>query len=292
MPRLSVIIPCYNSEATLGAQLAALEAQVCPYSWEVIIADNGSRDGTARLAASFASRIPALRVVDASARRGASYARNVGASASAGTALLFCDADDEMAPGYLEAMGRALESHDFVACRYDFLKLNRSWLASARGTQGQGSGLAGGYCHPTLPYAGAGGLGIAKAVHDRVGGFDLTLKAMAGQEDTDYCIRVQLAGTPLVFVPDATMHVRFRDTIGGVFNQAWAWAESGAYVQRRYAAAPRPASVARTSYDLARHLAWKLARVRSRADVAQWIWLAGWCGGLIAAARHMERPGA
>src|SRR5258706_1195295 len=182
-PRLSVIIPCYNSEATLGAQLCALAAQVCGYSWEVIVADNGSRDGTIRVANSFADRIPALRVVDASARRGAAYARNAGAEASRGTALLFCDADDEMADGYLAAMGRALETHDFVACRYDFRKLNRSWLAHAQGHEGQGSGPAGGYCHPTLPYAGAGGLGVARAVHDGVGGFDMTLKAMAGAEE-------------------------------------------------------------------------------------------------------------
>jgi glycosyltransferase involved in cell wall biosynthesis len=289
-PRLSVIIPCHNSEATLGAQLSALAAQVCGYSWEVIVADNGSRDGTIRVAKSFVDRIPALHVVDASARRGAAYARNAGANASRGAALLFCDADDQMADGYLAAMGRALETHAFVACRYDFRKLNRSWLAQARGDGGQGSGPAGGYCHPTLPYAGAGGLGVARSVHEGVGGFDLTLNAMAGQEDTDYCIRVQLAGTPLVFVPEAVMHVRFRDTIAGVFAQAWAWAESGAYVQRRYAPQEPSVSVARTGYDLARHLAWKLLRVRSRADVAQWIWLAGWCGGLMTARWRLEQP--
>ena len=290
-PRLSVVIPCHNSAATLGAQLSALAAQVCTYSWEAIVADNGSGDGTAAIAASFSDRIPMFRVIDASARRGAAYARNAGAAAARGSSLLFCDADDEMAEGYLEAMGRALEVHDFVACRYDVAKLNTTWLAHARGGDGQGSGLAGGYCHPTLPYAGAGGLGIARRVHDGVHGFDLTLQAMAGQEDTDYCIRVQLAGTPLVFVQDAVMHVRFRDTVGGVFAQARAWAESGAYVQRRYVPATAPQSASRTIYDLARHLAWKLVRVRSKADLAAWIWLAGWCSGLVAAQRRLEQPG-
>jgi glycosyltransferase involved in cell wall biosynthesis len=289
-PRLSVIIPCYNSEATVGVQLSALAAQVCRHSWEAIVVDNGSGDATSSLARSFADRIPALRVVDASATRGAAYARNAGARVAAGSAFLFCDADDEMAPGYLEAMGRALDTHDFVACRYDVTKLNTSWLASARGANGQGTGPAGGYCHPTLPYAGAGGLGIARAVHERVQGFDVTLKAMAGQEDTDYCLRVQLAGTPLVFVSDAVMHVRFRDSITSVFVQAWAWAESGADVQRRYAPQEPAASVTRIAYDLSRHLAWKLVRVRSRSDAAQWIWLAGWCGGLMAARRRMEPP--
>lgn len=289
-PRLSVIIPCYNSDATLGAQLEALEHQQCDWPYEVIVADNGSRDGSLALARAFGDRLPALRIVDASGSRGAAFARNAGAAAAHGSALLFCDADDEMAPGYLQAMGRALERHDFVACRYDFDKLNHSWLAEARGRDGQSDGPGRGYCHPTLRYAGAGGLGIRKAVHDAVGGFALDLRAAAGQEDSDYCIRVQLAGTPLVFVPDAVMHVRFKATVGGVFRQAWAWAESGAYVQRRYAEAPLPPPApARTALTLSKHLAWKLIRVRTRTDVAQWIWLAGWMGGLVAAERRMVR---
>jgi len=290
-PRLSIVIPCYNSEATIAEQLSALARQATRYSWEVLIADNGSRDNTVGVATSFSDRIPGLRIVDATANRGASYARNAGARAARGTVLLFCDADDAMADGYLEAMGHALEQHQFVACRYDFKRLNTSWLASARGNagDGQGQGLAGGYCHPTLPYAGAGGLGIIKSVHDAVGGFDMTLKAMAGQEDTDYCIRVQLAGTPLVFVPEAVMHVRFRATVPEVFKQAWAWAESGAHVQRRYVPDAVTPSFGRMAYDLARHLGWKLLRVRTRTDLAQWIWLTGWCGGLLSARRTEER---
>jgi glycosyltransferase involved in cell wall biosynthesis len=291
-PRLSVVIPCYNSAATLGQQLAALAGQTTRYAWEVLIADNGSRDDTVAIANAFRDRIAALHLVEATARRGAAYARNAGARAARGTALLFCDADDVMGEGYLESMGAALEQHPFVACRYDFRRLNTSWLAAARGGvgHGQSQGLAGGYCHPTLPYAGAGGLGVAKAVHDAVNGFDMTLRARAGQEDTDYCIRVQLAGTPLVFVSDAIMHVRYRDTVSAVFSQAWAWAESGAQVQRRYAPAPAAASFSRTAYDLTRHLAWKLVRVRSAADIAQWIWLAGWCGGVLSAHRTTEQP--
>lgn len=290
LPQLSIVIPCYNSEATLADQLTAIARQVTRYTWEVLIADNGSRDGTLAIAASFRERISTLRIVDATRTRGAAYARNAGANAALGQAILFCDADDEMGEGYLEAMGLALERDRFVACRYDFAKLNRSWLASARGNakDGQSSGLAGGYCHPTLPYAGAGGLGIAKAVHHAVNGFDMTLKAMAGQEDTDYCIRVQLNGTPLVFVPDAVMHVRFRDTVPGVFRQAWAWAESGAHVQRRYAPEAAAESFRRLAYDLTRHLAWKLIRVRTPTDLAQWIWLAGWCGGLLNARWTLE----
>lgn len=290
-PRLSVVIPCFNSEATIGAQLSALATQTTRYPWEVLIADNGSRDDTLAIATSFRDRIKRLEIIDASARRGAAYARNTGAKAAAGDSLLFCDADDVMGDGYVDAMGRALEANKFVACRYDFRKLNTSWLAAARGAQGEGQeeGLAGGYCHPTLPYAGAGGLGIRKSVHEAVDGFDMTLGAMAGQEDTDYCIRVQLAGTPLTFVREAVMHVRFRATVAGVFQQAWAWAESGAHVQRRYVPEAAATPFTTMTYDLSRHLVWKLARVRTREDLAQWIWLAGWCGGLLSARRTLGR---
>lgn len=46
-PKISVVIPCYNEEATIGKLLAALDAQTLPKSaFEVVIADGGSTDGT------------------------------------------------------------------------------------------------------------------------------------------------------------------------------------------------------------------------------------------------------
>lgn len=291
--QLSVIIPCYNAAATLGAQLASIAAQVCGSPWEVLVADNGSSDDSRAIALSYAASIPGLRVVDASAKRGAAHARNTGAAAATGTFLLFCDADDEMAPGYLQAMSDALDRHDFVACRYDYDRLNRSWLASAR-QAGQTGEPAGGFCHPTLPYAGGGGLGIRKSVHDAVGGFDTALRAAAGQEDTDYCIRVQLAGTPLTFVPSALMYIRIKTTARRLFIQAKSWAESGAYIQRRYAPGDPEAAIAATVVSLSKHLAWRLIHIRARRDVAQLIWQAGWSVGWIEAMLRMRGhlPGA
>src|SRR5262245_29795227 len=122
--KLSVVVPCLNAEATLGAQLAALSRQSWPDGWEVIVADNGSTDRSREIVESYRGRLPRLNLVDASDRRGHAHARNLGAAAATGDALLFCDADDEVAPGWLAAMGRALAGHEFVACRYDQEKLN------------------------------------------------------------------------------------------------------------------------------------------------------------------------
>jgi glycosyltransferase involved in cell wall biosynthesis len=287
VPRLCIVIPCYNAAETIAVQLSAIAAQRCDDPFEVIVADNGSTDRSRQIAESFKTKIPALTVVDASQKRGAAHARNVGAAAARGTFLLFCDADDEMAPGYLEAMSAALQHADFVAARYDYRRLNSSWLAAVR-PGGQSGEPMGGFCHPTLPYAGGGGLGVKKALHDAVGGFDTTLRAAAGQEDTDYCIRIQLAGAPLRYAPEALMHIRVKTGIRGVFLQAKAWAESGAYICRRYQPESPQADVRSTVFSLGKHLGWRVLHLRSRADLAQLIWQAGWSVGWVEAMLRMR----
>src|SRR6266545_10527 len=106
--KLSVVVPCFNSAKTIAIQLEALANQTWSEPWEVIVADNGSTDSSVAIAESYKKRLPHLRIVDASDRRGAGHARNVGAAAAAGDLLAFCDADDEVAPGWLSAMGQAL----------------------------------------------------------------------------------------------------------------------------------------------------------------------------------------
>ena len=52
---VSVIVPVYNSSATLAQVLGALSRQNCFQPFEVIVVDDGSTDNTADIAASFAS---------------------------------------------------------------------------------------------------------------------------------------------------------------------------------------------------------------------------------------------
>jgi glycosyltransferase involved in cell wall biosynthesis len=106
MIKISVVIACLNEVHTLGEQLDALSRQQW-HDWEVIIADNGSTDGTQELARSFADRLN-ITVLDASDEPGSGYARNEGARAASGDALLFPDADDVVADDWLAHMGQAL----------------------------------------------------------------------------------------------------------------------------------------------------------------------------------------
>lgn len=89
-PHLSVVIPAYNEEqrlpATLTAILAYLQRQ--PYASEVLVVDDGSSDGTVRVAAAF----PQVRVLQRD-HRGKGFAVRAGALEACGAYVLLCDAD-------------------------------------------------------------------------------------------------------------------------------------------------------------------------------------------------------
>jgi glycosyltransferase involved in cell wall biosynthesis len=120
---VSVVIPARNARRTLGAQLEALRAQDYAGPWELVVADNGSTDGTADLASAWAHTLP-LRVVDASLRRGASFARNRGWRSALGDLMAFCDADDVVSSGWLSRLTEAAEEADLVGGPYEFRRLN------------------------------------------------------------------------------------------------------------------------------------------------------------------------
>jgi GT2 family glycosyltransferase len=150
----------------------------------------------------------------------------VGARYAIASTLAFCDADDEVGANWLAAMDRALTLHDFVACRIDVAKLNKEWVRHP-----QEYGLQELWYPPYLPVAGSCGLGVRRAVHEAVGGFDETLlRAM----DTDYCLRIQLGGTPLVFAHEAVVHYRTREGAGWTFRQAREWAAQNVLFYKRY----------------------------------------------------------
>jgi dolichyl-phosphate beta-glucosyltransferase len=94
-PELSVIIPAFNEEERLGASLdrAAEYLVGSATDAEVIVVDDGSTDGTARVARERAGRFPSLRVEPNGANRGKGFSVRRGMAAARGRFLLFTDAD-------------------------------------------------------------------------------------------------------------------------------------------------------------------------------------------------------
>jgi len=229
---VSVVVACLNGAATLGETLDSLAAQVWDRPWEIVFADNGSTDASVAIFEAEAARHPelAMRLVDASARRSKSHALNLAIRAARGRSLLFCDADDTVAPGWLAAMGRALAAHPFVACRFDLARHNPDWIVGYRDPF-QVDRLPVMPHAPFCPVAGGATLGMHRAVFEAVGGFD---PAFATNEDIDFCIRAHLAGFRLRFVPEAVYNYRFRAELPAIYAQAFASARADALLRRRY----------------------------------------------------------
>ena len=80
----TVIIPAYNEAEVIAQQLDALIEQTWDGSWDVLVVDNRSTDGTAEIVHEYQRRDPRFRVVTANERQGISYARNAGIEASRG----------------------------------------------------------------------------------------------------------------------------------------------------------------------------------------------------------------
>ncbi|MGQ9524805.1 MAG: dolichyl-phosphate beta-glucosyltransferase [Armatimonadota bacterium] len=93
-PFLSVVIPAYNEERRLPRSLEAIWAFVkCqPYTWEIVISDDGSRDATVKIARQFGEGKP-VRILSDGENRGKGWAVRRGMLSARGHNVLFTDAD-------------------------------------------------------------------------------------------------------------------------------------------------------------------------------------------------------
>ncbi|MFD7117866.1 dolichyl-phosphate beta-glucosyltransferase [Streptomyces sp. NPDC059922] len=95
---LSVVIPAYNEEGRLRPTLDAIRAYLLADqdrwgTWELIVVDDGSTDGTAAVAAEAAAGEPRVRVVTGGGNYGKGHALRQGVLASRGRRVLLTDAD-------------------------------------------------------------------------------------------------------------------------------------------------------------------------------------------------------
>lgn len=108
-PTFSVVIPAYNTEATLRSTVDSVLSQ-SDQDFEIVIVDDGSKDATVSVMHRLARTDDRIRIVS-QRNEGVSAARNFGASLARGKLLAFLDADDEWAPNKL-GLHRAVHDHD------------------------------------------------------------------------------------------------------------------------------------------------------------------------------------
>jgi glycosyltransferase involved in cell wall biosynthesis len=190
--RVAVVVPVRDGERHLVEALRSVLDQDRPPD-EVVVVDDGSRDGTARLAEHLGVRVvrqPPL---------GVSAARNRGVRETTAEVVAFLDHDDRWVPGKLRAQLAALaEEPDAGYC-----------LAWMRAFLDEGcprpEWLNEALLDRPLP-GGVGGTLVARRwALDRVGGFD---ESMTHGEDTDWSVRAQELGIGAVHLEEVLLEYR------------------------------------------------------------------------------------
>lgn len=277
-PFVSVVIPMRNAESTIADQLAALAAQEYAGDWEVVIADNGSTDRSAEIAASWQDQFPSLRVVDASSKAGGPHARNVGASEARGEILLMCDADDVVVGRrWIATLAEGLETYDVVRGVQDFEALNSpevvAWYRSVP-RWGGGPPIS----DTMVP---GGNFGIRAAAWAELGGYSEDV-AMG---DYDFSIRAARAGLRIGEVPEAVIATRHRSDLRTLTSQHFARGRN------LVATASLHPGEARSAGDTVRlglsYLSWLIlhapAAAVSRKRRGQWLQVGAYCLGWLSA---------
>ncbi|PPS44725.1 glycosyltransferase family 2 protein [Chroococcidiopsis sp. TS-821] len=279
--KLSVIIPCFNAADTIAVQLEALSHQSWHEPWEIIVSNNGSTDNTVAIVKEYTKQIANLRLIHALARKGPSYARNMGILAATGDAFAFCDADDEVAPGWVAAMGEALTRYELVAGVLDYTKLN---TAAQRRNHQRPSGLIYPKHPPYLPFAGSCNLGFKRSLYDAIGGFD---ESFLYVEDAEYCWKAQLAGAKIHLEPSALVYYRFRNSLRSNYRQALKWSKAYLLLRQKYGGSLSTFSKLKLYFGGWRYLTFNILQVRNRGDLAEFVWQLGWKMGELQGAMSM-----
>ena len=210
-PKISVIVPVYNGEATIRTCVEALLGLDYPRDrFEVIIVDNKSTDGTRRLVEGY----PVTLLQEAAVQ--SSYAaRNLGITRAGGDVIAFTDADCVPERGWLRAIVAAIDVPD-VGGVAGAIEAFRADSPVERYQARRAIRADRAYNHKVLPFAQTANAAYKREVFEKIGLFDPTL-IYGG--DLDFSWRMQSAGgLRLVYEALAFVWHRHRTTYKGLFG--------------------------------------------------------------------------
>lgn len=109
-PTVSIVVPCYNERDNIAPMVAALDAALRDFDWEVIFVDDDSPDGTTEVVRNISRNDARVRCIRRVGRRGLASAVIEGALAASGLMLAVLDGDLQHDETRLPAMFEALEA--------------------------------------------------------------------------------------------------------------------------------------------------------------------------------------
>jgi glycosyltransferase involved in cell wall biosynthesis len=205
MPRVDVIIPVYNSVATVAESVEGALAQTFT-DFEIIAVDDGSTDASAEVLSRYGARIKVL----AQPNRGLSAARNAGVRLGTAEYVAFLDADDIWEPEMLERTVAALDRLPHFVLAYTDVTivdslgrpLNATLVGNSLGRAPQLDDLFV-TLWPIMPSA----VVMRRGVFETIGGFSEEFRGL-GYEDVFMWMRARELGE-FAYLPEPLVRWRF-----------------------------------------------------------------------------------
>lgn len=228
-PLVSVIIPVYNAADFLPYQLEALAAQLNAPPFEVIVADNGSTDHIKKVIDDFQKKLN-ISLIDASHKKGQSFARNLAVLKASTNYILACDADDVVSPNWVSSLSQYVLDEDCIVTTpllpfYPHLGESPETAPESRKTRKMLLGLN------EFPFAQGGSAAYRRSSFIEVGGFDESFRG--GSEDIDLSWRITDSGRNLYFCDKACLYYRARENEGNTFLQVYRYARENVLLWKR-----------------------------------------------------------
>jgi glycosyltransferase involved in cell wall biosynthesis len=275
-PFISIVIPVKNDAQRLAVCLGSLKQQDYPTDrFEVIVVDNGSSDGSAKVAAESGAKVlvnPGLKV---------GALRNRGVAASRGSILAFVDADHELPRNWLPA------GENVLLAEANIHAAGAPCVAPPRGTWVQ-------RCwqlhrlktkdRQRVDWLGAGNLFVRREAFDQAGGFREDLVAA---EDVDLCLRLRRQGAIISEASIRNIHHGEPRTLAEFFRKEYWRGSSGirAFVKQGFPLRELPSLLFPAYYavSVAALLVTLLAAWRISLTPAMLVLAAIWLPGLMLA---------
>ena len=215
----SVVIPSHNGRQWLERCLPLVQAAPA-LSVEILIADNGSTDGTA---AWLATAWPGVTCIEIATPLGFAAACNLAAARASGDWLVFLNNDTEPAVGWLDVLvdtAIATGERTLVTALLVHLHDGTTIDSAGDGYAWWGAAFKHGHGRPAASFQTRrpvfGACGAAFAIHrgffSALGGFDEAFGSV--YEDVDLSVRARLAGGHCRFAPDAVVYHVGSATLG------------------------------------------------------------------------------
>lgn len=232
-PDVTVVVPCFNQGAFVEDAVVSVFQQTYA-SWEVVVVDDGSTDPDTQ-AVLAGLDYPRVRLIRQE-NQGLSGARNIGIGEARGRYVVPLDADDELAPAFLETLVAALETNPEAGYAHCYAELfgdvEAIWMP-----------------RPFNPYqellsnSVVGCVVLRRDAWEQVGGYDETL--LEGNEDWDLWLRLLEHGWGQVMVPEALFRYRKHGVSMSVETEA-GYETARMAVARRHRTLYTPETIRRT----------------------------------------------